>query len=255
MMSEDIEVRLFLLEESALQRDREIATLHAELFRQMEAIARLDRHSAPNPASAPVPRPPVPEPKRPLPALPPGCLDSLIVADFPAIFSEFRGKRFTLLWRGSRDGFLAKEFHGHCDGHANTLTFIEDTGGNIVGGFTRVEWESVEWNGKSGAEHNGWKADPTLQSFLFSLRNPHNFPSRRFALKASEKARAIDCDSAWGPCFSDIGVFDGCNANNENYAANFGYVYTIDTGLDGFTFFAGSTYFTVKEIEVFEITD
>jgi hypothetical protein len=48
-------------------------------------------------------------------------LASLIVAAFPALFAEFRGKRFTLLWRGSRDG------------HAPTLTLIQDTAGNIFG--------------------------------------------------------------------------------------------------------------------------
>jgi uncharacterized coiled-coil protein SlyX len=36
--------------------------------------------------------------------------DSLIVSDSPAIFAEFRGKQFKLLWRGSRDGFGASNF-------------------------------------------------------------------------------------------------------------------------------------------------
>jgi hypothetical protein len=40
--------------------------------------------------------------------------------DFPALFAEFRGKRFALLWRGSRDGFGAPDFDGRCDGHAPT---------------------------------------------------------------------------------------------------------------------------------------
>jgi hypothetical protein len=31
--------------------------------------------------------------------------------------------------------------------------------------------------------------------------------------------------------------------------------YTDDTGVDGITLFTGSEYFTVKEIEAFEITD
>jgi hypothetical protein len=32
----------------------------------------------------------------------------VIVAHFPALFAEFRGERFTVLWRGSRDGFGAR---------------------------------------------------------------------------------------------------------------------------------------------------
>jgi hypothetical protein len=113
---------------------------------------------------------------------------SVIVPDFPEIFAEFREKRFSLLWRGGRDGFCADDCHHRCDGHVNTLTLILNTKGNIFGGFTPVEWESRKWNKKRESEGNSWKADPSLKSFLFTLKNPHNIPARRFALKA-EKAR------------------------------------------------------------------
>jgi hypothetical protein len=97
-----------------------------------------------------------------------------------------RGKRFTLLWRGSRDGFGARNFHGHCDGHAPTLALIQDTDGNIFGGFTPTMWDS----------NCAYKADPSLKSFLFGLKNPHNFPARTFALKTEERDKAIFCDSS-----------------------------------------------------------
>jgi hypothetical protein len=117
--------------------------------------------------------------------------DSLVVSDFPALFAEFHGRRFSLLWRGSRNGFNSRDFHGRCDGHANTLTVILDTQGLFFGGFTPVEWESRPWNGKYGNEDNCWKADDSLRSFLFTLKNPHNIPARRFALKVDEKDKAI----------------------------------------------------------------
>jgi hypothetical protein len=161
------------------------------------------------------------------------------------LLAEFGGKCFSLLWRGSRDGFAARDFHGRCDGHANTLTLISDTRGNIFGGFTPVEWDS----------DSGWKADPSLRSFLFTLKNPHNFPARKFALKAEAKDEAIACASSWGPHFYDIGVSEDCNANTDSITFNFGDSYANDTGLDGKTFFTGSWHFKVKEIEVFEITD
>jgi hypothetical protein len=56
---------------------------------------------------------------------------SLIIADIPVLFAAFRGKRFALLWRGSRDGFGARDFHVRCDGHAPTLTLIQDTRGTF----------------------------------------------------------------------------------------------------------------------------
>jgi hypothetical protein len=86
---------------------------------------------------------------------------------------------------------------------------ILDTKGNIFGGFTPVKWES----GRGSA-----KADDSLMSFLFTLKNPDNIPVKRFALKGKEKHEAIGCDAEYGPCFgdSDIDISDNCNANANN---------------------------------------
>jgi len=35
--------------------------------------------------------------------------------------TDFENKSFSLLWRGSRDGFDAAAFHRLCDGKANTV--------------------------------------------------------------------------------------------------------------------------------------
>jgi hypothetical protein len=290
MVDQEARKRIEALEARGVQRDREIADLSGRLSRleaMLEALrtdtsgarAHHHHHRAPPPKSAvsstptvgalhieapgarvaaagpPPPksavssaaasRPPASTSPSPAAAMlppPPAVFPSLIVADFPALFAEFRGKRFTLVWRG----FGAGHFHGRCDGHANTLTLIEDTEGNIFGGFTPVEWES-------GPGH--LKADPSLKSFLFTLKNPHKFPARKFALKAKTKNEAICCDSSYGPHFCDIGVSDNCDANTRSFTYSFGRCYVNDTDLDGQTFFTGSGKFTAKEIEVFEITD
>jgi hypothetical protein len=179
-------------------------------------------------------------------------LDSVIISDFPAIFAEFRGKRFQNLWRRGRDGFGARDFDGRCDGHANTLTVILDTDGNISGGFTPVEWDSS----------SGTKADDSQKSFLFTLQNPHNIAARRFGLKTEWKEHAVFSCSSCGPYFGDghsdsgrdIAVHDQCNTDPVNFT-KFGSAYTNDTGMDGNSAFTGSEEFRVKEIEVFEITD
>jgi hypothetical protein len=44
-------------------------------------------------------------------------------------------------------------------------------------GLTAVKWEN----------NCGYKGDDSLRSFLFTLRNPHGVPPRKFALKAEEK--------------------------------------------------------------------
>jgi hypothetical protein len=221
----------------------------AELRREVSALkAKVGTVPAP-PAAPPTPTP-VTVPAAPsAPAQPPaapGRFDSLIVSDFPAIFAEFRGKQFKLLCPGSRDGFGASQFYGRCDGHANTLTVILDTDGNIFGGCTPVEWESLD---------DEYKADDSGKSFLFTLKNPHNITPRTFALIPAKKQRPIVCDSGCGPCFcDDTCVSDNCDANTRSYT-DLGYGSTNDTGLDRETVFAGSKNFQVKEIEAFAITD
>jgi hypothetical protein len=159
--------------------------------------------------------------------------DSAIVPDFPNLFENFKQKRFTLLWRGGRDGFRALDFHIRCDGHPNALTVIVDMDGNIFGGFTPVEWDS----------RSGSKVDLSLKSFLFTLKNPHNVPGRRFMLKAEKKEKAIYCSSTYGPSFQDICVSDNGNATTNCYIGAFGAHYTNDIGLAGETFFRGPEKF------------
>jgi hypothetical protein len=181
-------------------------------------------------------------------------LDSRIISGFPGIFAQFQRKHFKILWRGSRDGFGASEFHRRCDGHANTLIVILDTNGNIFGGFTPVEWELRLSSGWIGDNDNRKKPDDSLTSFVFTLKNPHNIPAMRFALMIQKKHQAIYCDSGWGAHFRDIAVSDECNTNTYSYTY-LGTTYNNDTELDGDKFFTGWPNFKVEEIEVIEITD
>jgi hypothetical protein len=86
---------------------------------------------------------------------------------------------------------------------------IVDIDGNIFGGFTPVEWESrvpIGWGENCG------KGDDSLRSFLFTLRNPHGVPPRKFGLKEEKKQDAIVCNSATDSRFGDcIVVYGNCN--------------------------------------------
>jgi hypothetical protein len=175
-------------------------------------------------------------------------INSQIISNFPEIFTEFRRKHFELLWRGSRDGFEAKEFHRRCDGHANTVTVILDTNGNIFGGFTPVEWES-----RTSVPFP--KQDESQNTFIFTLKNPHNIPARKF-LMIDKRTWAIYSESRYGPSFSyDMLVSNDCNANTQSHIRLGCHSYINDTGLDGNIVLTGSHHFQVKEIEVFEITN
>jgi hypothetical protein len=185
-------------------------------------------------------------------------VDSLIIAEFPPLFNEFHRKRFKLLWRSSRDYFRAKEFHRRCDGRVNTLTLTAEIERNVFGGVAPVEWELRQWNGKGGDENNCLKGDDSLRSFLFTLRNPHCVPPRKFALRAERKQYTIYCKSESGPLFCGcIVVRDNCNTNRDS-STRIGIrwsnrVYTNDTAFADFL--TGAHEFAVKEIEVFEIAD
>jgi hypothetical protein len=117
----------------------------------------------------------------PLPLTP--VLDSAIISDFPEIFAEFSGKRFSLLLRGSRDGFAAGDFHSRCDGHANTLTVILDTNGNVLGGFTR----------RSGSRWCGTRSGRTCASrceseeFSFHAEESAQRPGAEICVKGRRK--------------------------------------------------------------------
>jgi hypothetical protein len=182
--------------------------------------------------------------------LPPhGVLESHIAIHFPEVLAEFRSKRFVRLWRGSRHGFGAAAFHRQCDGPANTLTLILDTKGNVFGGFTPLTWDSESY----------FKADDSLESFLFTIKNPAGVSPRKFPLNPERKGYAIDCDARHGPDFFDVRVCDDCHASAESVTSTFGMTYRNDTNMGGplrrGAFLTGSENFRVKEIEVFELVD
>ena len=52
------------------------------------------------------------------------------------------GTKITLLYRGSRDGWMHADFHNLCDKRGPTVTLIKTKKGRICGGFTKVSWTS-----------------------------------------------------------------------------------------------------------------
>ena len=153
--------------------------------------------------------------------------------------------KFKLLYSANRDGFGAEYFHSKCDGHANTLTILKASGSSyIFGGFTSVEWESL--NGQC-------KSDPI--AFLFSLTNKDNQPCK-MRIKDNQHQYAIDCDPECGPSFAND-IFISSNANtNINSFSNLGYSFKHPQYAGGTfeadTFLAGSYEFQLSEIEVYK---
>jgi len=156
----------------------------------------------------------------------------------------FENKSFSLLWRGSRDGFDITEFHRLCDGKTNTVTIIKNTNGFIFGGFTSIPWSSL----------SGYKGDNT--SFLFSLTNPSNTPLK---LKVKSQEHAICQGSSYGPTFGggfDLHVSSLSNTNRGSYMKFHSYEFSngIRGSEAGKLIVGGSDHkFQSVEIEVFQV--
>jgi len=159
----------------------------------------------------------------------------------------FESKYFSLLWRGSRDGFEIPTFHSRCDGKANTLTLIKNTHGYVFGGYTAVPWSSPS----SYTDHSDTTA------FLFSLKNPSNNPLK---LKVIESDYAVHHHSTYGPVFGrfvkgrDLSFYNFDDSSNcmdfKSYESPDG-----KNGDEGGKYVVGGStnYYKTVEIEVFQI--
>jgi hypothetical protein len=50
--------------------------------------------------------------------------------------------QFSLLYRGSRDGWMFKDFHQRCDNQGPTLTLFKSSKEKICGGYTSISWNT-----------------------------------------------------------------------------------------------------------------
>ena len=153
---------------------------------------------------------------------------------------------FSLLWRGTRDGFDSETFHRLCDGQGKTLTVIMNTNGFIFGGFTSVPWSSPS--------KEGYKTDNT--AFLFSLTNSSGTPMK---LKVTKREKTVAHNSSFGPMFGggpDLLVHDRSNTNRLSEMSLKSYKWPKGkSGKEGGEFIVGglSHRFQTVEIEVFQV--
>ena len=159
-------------------------------------------------------------------------------------------KSFSLLWRGSRDGFGSTAFHRLCDGKPNTLTVIKNKVGFIFGGFTAVPWSSA----------GGYKSDNT--AFLFSFTNPTNSPLK-LRIKQESTGNAVHHGSSYGPTLGksptgdgDLYVSSESNSNSDSWMTFKSYEFPDGkSGSEGGKFVVGGSNnkFQTVEIEVYQI--
>lgn len=140
--------------------------------------------------------------------------------------------KYNLLFRASRDGFRAIDFHMKCDGKDFTIVFVKTVAGRRFGGFT-----DLKWNKNGGYIRGG-------NSFTFSLTH-----KEIYFLK--NKKFSIYSDIHYGPVFGDKDFFisDNCNQNNKNYDYS-NNSYETNGRLYAF---ANASTFSVEDYEVYQI--
>jgi hypothetical protein len=156
--------------------------------------------------------------------------------------------KLSLIYRATRDGFKAGDFHRCCDGLGKTLTIVKvKDNSNIFGGYTEAIWDSK----------SGYKADKN--SFIFSLVN-RDKNSIKINIDESCIGKAIYCHSSYGPTFgdgSDFTISSDSNINRASYS-NLGYCYIHPDFVKGTNktkcLLAGSYYFHISEIEVYLVS-
>jgi hypothetical protein len=154
------------------------------------------------------------------------------------------GVRLELLFRASRDGFKATDFHRLCDNKEATVTVIRSKQGYEFGGYADQSWHSSNGCVESSS------------AFLFSLLRPLSSVAMKLPLNGTNNHKAMFCGSSQCPVFGgghDILVYDSSNTNSSS-CFNLGYSYTLPDGIKvGKTFFTGAYNFQASEVEVFRV--
>ena len=142
-----------------------------------------------------------------------------------------------LLFKATKDGQNASDFHRKCDGKVQQLIFIKTTEGEIFGGYTKIGFRS---RGNATKDNNAFV-------FSFLTKKIYNVKKDKNAIWDSKE---------YGPCFYSNGnyvfyipskMFDD-NSNtctlSESHFEGMSYDYELNNG---------EYNFNIQEIEVFQV--
>ena len=170
----------------------------------------------------------------------------IIFSKLKEIYAYNRYIKLNLVYRASRDGDLAKDFHFKCDFIGPNLTLIKTKKQYIFGGFTIKTWKHLFKDVNNEDPECGTELKDE-QAFGFSLNENKIYENG----KPDESI--IYCNSNYGPCFKNFffKIFDKCFENGgicgSIQESNF-------VGIEQeYEFNGGEQYFNVDEIEVFQI--
>ncbi|XP_052106162.1 interferon-induced protein 44-like [Mytilus californianus] len=132
-------------------------------------------------------------------------------------------KRYTCLFKASRDGCNSTTFHNLCNNKGPTVTIMYNTNNSVYGAYTSVSWASTE----------GWRVDG--HAFLFRLYQSGNWKPVKLPVKNTNYS-TYDV-SSYGPTFGgghDLPTFNSTINPSSGYfqfniaAGTFGHSYSTN---------------------------
>ncbi|GES83730.1 carbohydrate-binding module family 13 protein [Rhizophagus clarus] len=147
---------------------------------------------------------------------------------------------FKLIFRGSRDGFTAEQFHEICDNQSRTVTVFKVKGSDeILGGYNPIEWKNDYYLGSYGK---------TKDSFIFSFMSKEIIEGYLIS-RVKDENRAIFYLNNYGPSFGggDLTIHGGIEGEiyfSTSYCEEESYEKRIRKTVDNFS---------IEEFEVFII--
>ncbi len=151
----------------------------------------------------------------------------------------------TLLFRGSEHGWMLKDFHSRCDNKSPTITLFKIKDGDCIGGFSTLQYKSVDEDGKFYVDSD---------SFLFNLSSSSQF--------TNSGNGGIFCGTHVGLAFSNEQTLELCARfepfNDDNACASCayqsGYCIGLEYGKNMLTNKEDGD-FTISELEVWEVVN
>ncbi|GFH61277.1 hypothetical protein CTEN210_17753 [Chaetoceros tenuissimus] len=126
----------------------------------------------------------------------------------------------TLLYRASRDGWSASDFHKYCVKRGNTVIVAKSLDGRkVFGGYTDLKWQNVDlcdYNCGYNCQCDGsYNHTSSTNSFLFVLTGNHI----KMNIKTGRESKAIYTgSSSYGPVFGDSSDLPKARRLGEGWA-------------------------------------
>ena len=172
--------------------------------------------------------------------------DFFLFSKLKEMYQYNRFIRLILVYRGSKNGDRAKNFHTKCDLIGPNITLIRTKKGFIFGGFTIKSWKHLYKDVKKDNDEYGTEYNDK-ECFCFSV------DLQKIYLNEKPNENVIFCNNKYGAIFCGFfKVFD-------EYSKNGGICGKIkDNCFEGqekdYEFNGGEEIFDIDEIEVFQIS-